>query len=399
MALTGSNVVKVGSFNQSVILDAIRRSDGISRIELAERTSLVPQTVTNICRRLLADGIIYEAGKTSGSVGKPRTLLRLRGDGRFAVGVLLDPAQITIVLLDLTGTVEARVHLPTPPPDDPARVIRTISEQVGSLIAGAGVDPANVLGIGVAAPGPLDLEAGTILNPPYLPGWDRVFLRDDLASVTGLPVILEKDVVAAVVAKTWQGAEAVDALGVIYVGTGIGVGVSLGGEVIRGASGNAGEIGHIVVDPSGPRCACGQRGCVAVVSSPTALVERLGDGASPTDLLGSFADLVEAPSDTEHARIVDAALDGIARLATVVVDLYDLDHLVFGGPFWEPLRDRFREFSLPRLQDAPVARRIHGIRIDDSVLGEDLGAIGAGSLVLDRLLSPRTSSLVFDPTG
>lgn len=394
MVKTGSNLVKVGSFNQTVILDAIRRSDGISRIELAQRTNLVPQTVTNICRRLLAEGLIVEAGKTSGSMGKPRTILRMRPEGRFVVGVLLDPAQITVVLLDLTGVIRARQSLPTPPPDNPERVIATIAEQVAHIVRDGSVDRDRLLGVGVAAPGPIDLAAGAIDSPPHLPGWDRVPLRGELEAATGLPVVLDKDVVAAVVAETWRGSSRPrEALGLLYVGTGIGVGVSINGEVVRGSSGNAGEVGHIVVDPDGPRCYCGLRGCVAVTSAPGALVERLYGRVPAADIGRALERIVAGPLTAKSADVVGAALDGVARLTLVVADLYDLDRVVFGGPFWQYLRQLFSERALPMLREAPVAHRIHGVEMEHSALEEDLGAVGAGSLVLDRFLSPRTSSL------
>lgn len=205
---TGSNLVRVGSYNQAVVLDAVRRAKSISRVEIAELTGLATQTVTNICRRLLADGYIAEAGKVASGMGKPRTALEPNPGSYHALGVLFDPDASSIVLLDLAGQVRARAGFSHSYTEDPPDVVAAIAAQVQHLLDGTGVDPSRVLGIGVGAPGPLDVEAGMLHDPPNLPLWHDVHLRDRLADATALPVVLAKDVVAAAVAESWYGSGA-----------------------------------------------------------------------------------------------------------------------------------------------------------------------------------------------
>lgn len=403
-ASKGSNLERVGSFNQALILDSVRRAGTISRVELAEITGLVPQTVTNICRRLLREGLIVESGKSSVGPGKPRTLLRLNPRARVAVGVHLDPAVITVVLLDLDGAILARRQLTTPSVAQPERVIADIAREVALVIEEAGVRPGQALGVGVGAPGPIDLRRGLIDSPPNLPAWDQAPLRDSLALATGLPVILDKDVVAAVVAENWNDAAGRHgATALVYVGTGIGAGLMVDGEVVRGASGNAGEVGHIMVDPDGPPCPCGGRGCVAVSVAPSALVRRartvgleLPVDADPTSAAAVAALFALAEGGDALAReLVDVAARGLVRMAMVIIDLHDIDRLVFGGPFWSLFRRAVIEVALPAVRSSPAAHPIHEVQVVESHLGHDMGAVGAASLVLDRFLSPRPGDLTF----
>jgi predicted NBD/HSP70 family sugar kinase len=404
-----TNPVRIGSFNQTVVLDAIRRSSGLSRVELAASTGLSAQAVTNICRRLIAAGLVREAGTENVGRGKPRTMLRLEPGARLAVGVHLDPAVVTVALLDLEGTVLAQQSLATPSALDPPHAVATITSAVDAVIASAGADRERILGVGVAAPGPVDLRRGVVDNPPNLPGWHQVPLREELARATGLPVLLDKDVTAAAVAETWWGLPRRDGTtAVLYIGTGIGVGLVVDGEVVRGTSGNAGEVGHVVVDPDGPPCACGQRGCVAVALAPSALLERARQrGALPagsldetaaasTDATAALGELFDRADAGEPAArdVVAYAVTGIARLALVVTNLLDLDRLVLGGPYWARIAPYYLDRGPEQMAAGAAARLIHGVEVVGTSIGEHFGAVGAASLVLDHAFSVHPGSLV-----
>ncbi len=271
----GTNLPAIGGYNRTVVLDAVRRAaEGASRSEVAERTGLSAQTVTNVTRRLIDEGLVREGGTVIRGPGKPRTLLHLVADGRFAVGVHVDPAVITSVLLDLEGTVLRHVSSPTPSASRPDEVVALVARLVDGLIADAGVDRQAVLGVGLAAPGPIDVGAGLVLDPPMLPRWRHVPLRSALSTATGLPVLLEKDVTAAAVAELWFGPGDRRHLAFVYYGTGFGTGLVLGGEPVRGASSNAGDAGHIMVASRGRRCTCGRVGCVGELITPHALVRQ-----------------------------------------------------------------------------------------------------------------------------
>ncbi|MFJ6280477.1 ROK family transcriptional regulator [Arthrobacter subterraneus] len=395
----------MGDFNQSVILDAIRRSsDGLSRVELVDLIGLSPQAVSNITRRLLAEELIVEAGKSGSGPGKPRTILRINPSGRYAIGVHLDPALMTVLLMDLMGVVLHRRVRETPQGTEPGEIIDAIAGEVSALLAESPVDPARIEGIGVAPPGPIDQPAGAVVDPPLLLGWHRVPLRDALAEATGMPVFVEKDVIAAAVAEIWGGGqESTQSFVFVYIGTGIGSGIVVNGEVMRGTSGNAGEIGHIVTDPNGPECACGMRGCIAVTCDPLSLVleaERLGVLSEERHRNGDVADgllqlcAAADQGDDLAIEILNRAAVRTARAVSVLANALDVDRVVFGGPFWEPLASRYLEVVPSSLLDFRAARSIHPVEVVSTGIGDDVAAVGAACLMLERTLGPRAERLM-----
>ena len=404
----GTNLPRMGDFNQSVILEAIRRSgSGLSRIELSDATGLSAQTVTNITRRLLDDGLIIEAGRTINGPGKPRVTLRLVADSRFSVGVHLDPAVITFVLLDLAGAVVRR-RVARTSAKDPHRIVEAMAAAIDELVDDSGVDRSLIAGIGVAAPGPLDSARGTVIDPPKLEGWQRVPLRSVLAEATGMPVILEKDTTAAAVGELWTGQGPPDeSFLFVYLGTGIGAALVRAGESVPGSSRNFGEVGHIVVDPDGPSCSCGSRGCVEVVCTPQAIVARAEQaGVIPGGQLPSAPDAVEASFRIlcEHAAVGDGPALGVLRAAagdlTVLIaaltNILDVDRVVLGGPFWSLLAPVYLQEIPVQLDRRSATRALRTLPVDGTIVGDDVGAVGAACVVLDSVLTPRASDLYLE---
>lgn len=176
----GTNLARIGDFNEAVLIDTIRRSpNGVSRVELVEATGLSPQTISNIVRRMIDARMIVEGERLrDGGMGKPRTLLRLDPTGAYAVGVHLDPRVMTFVLLNLHGHVIRHMSRATPTAAAPDDVLAQVHEAVRSLVDDAGIERTRLTGIGFASPGPIDVERGIVLDPPHLPGWRNVPLRD-----------------------------------------------------------------------------------------------------------------------------------------------------------------------------------------------------------------------------
>lgn len=404
----GSNLPAVGGYNQAVILDAVRRAtEGVSRIEVATSTGLSAQTVTNIVRRLIHDGLVMEAGTRGNGVGKPRTILRLEPGGRFAVGVHLDPSVITLVLLNLAGEVVAHRTLKTTPEARASRTVARIARAVSELVTRSGVDAERIMGVGIAAPGPIDTATGVVLNPPLLTGWHDVPVRDELAAALGLPVILEKDVTAAVIAELWMdtAGERTDTA-FMYCGTGIGLGVISGGEVLRGFSNNAGDVGSIIVGDISSEVEgedSTSRGRLGWALSPRLMVDHAiedgvveGDAATMTiaEVAAAYAQMLRSDDDPRVARFVDAAVAEIARAMLILVNLLDVDHVVFGGPYFAPLSEAVLGRVPDLVMGSPLYRLPHEVTFSESTIGEDVAAIGAACLVLDDILSPRPQAFL-----
>ncbi|MFF5935540.1 ROK family protein [Streptomyces sp. NPDC012508] len=328
---TGVNLPALRSHNAALVLDLLRTAgeDGISRLELAERTGLTPQAVSKITARLRAEGLAREAGHRASTGGKPRTVLRLVPTAAYAVGVHLDRDELTAVLVDLAGVRVAARRTPLDLGAGAEAVFTAVEREIDAVRedgavrevgavpedaavrdeVSAGVnasvpspDPA-VLGVGVAMPGPLDHVAGTPGRVTGHPAWEGVPLRDELTRRLGLPVALDKDTNAAALGLALHpGAPASDSFAYLHLGTGLGSGLVLGGALHRGARTGAGEFGHQTVLLDGPPCGCGGRGCLEVLC--LAAVAR-GDVPEAARVLGT----------------------GAANL----VRLLDIDRVVLGG--------------------------------------------------------------------
>ncbi|OIH98073.1 MULTISPECIES: ROK family transcriptional regulator [unclassified Curtobacterium] len=411
----GANLPSIGGFNRTVVLDAVRRSpDGLSRVELASRTGLSAQTVSNVTRFLIEAGMIVESGTVVSGRGKPRTILRLEPGSRYAVGVHVDPAVVTYVLLDLAGAVVASTTTSTPTADDPSEVVRTVASAVRGLVAEAGIDVDAVLGIGIASPGPIDVDAGIVVDPPFLPRWRDVPLREALAEATGHPVLLEKDVTAAAVGEMFlAGESAARNFAFVYFGTGFGVGLVLDHEPVRGVGSNAGDAGHIMVDQgalAGTPDSAGTRGEVGAAVAPDRLVRIARErgvrftggtvgGTAPVAadaVNAAWDELAAAIDDGDAAAVTLAAQAGavMGQAVVLIVNLLDVDRVVFGGPFWSRIASAALPAARAAIVDSPLLVPKHPVAVVESDRGADVAAVGAACLVLDAALSPRASALL-----
>ncbi|WP_394768518.1 ROK family protein [Lacisediminihabitans sp.] len=402
--LRGSNLLRLADYNQAVILDLIRREPGRSRADLQRTSGLASQTISNITRRLIDAEMIRESEPSDAVRGRPSIPLAVNGNGAFAVGVHVDPARLTILLLDVAGEVRHRQQLRTPQATNPDEMTALIAVSTGRLIRESGIDRDRVLGLGIAVPGPLDVITGVVLDPPQLPMWRDVRLRADLHDATGMPVLLDKDVTASAAAELRKSADP-DFL-FIYLGSGVGASVVTQGQVLRGASNNIGEIGDILVDAAAEDLGwSGRRGGLAAACVPEALViQAVQAGLMPLPDLTDYLAIDDACTALCELAVggdavASAILHRAARRAAVgigvLVNFIDVPRVVLGGPTWNRLSGAF----LPVLEDA-VRRELvvsrEAFTVVGSAVGEQIAAQGAAELVMDHFLAPRASVLVMD---
>lgn len=425
--------------NRGTVLTTLRNSDGLTRAEIVRYTRISPQTVSNVVRRLMADGLVRETGTLApDGRGRPGTTLSLNPSGRFAIGVHIDPATLGVVALDLTGQTICDHYEPLPHPTHPEASLAAVASRIQAVIAEVGLPVDRLLGVGVAAPGPLDDDAGTV-SPPLLPAWHSVPVRDVLHHHLRLPVTLHKDIAAAAQAHLWQAAPTVGhSFMFLYVGAGIALTVALGGQVWTGMSGNAGEVGHFPVttpqlahrsgarltDAPTPECSCGRGDCLGARLGAQDLVRRgraLGlplpdpepaeggaashgaaspsHGAASPSQAGTRQAVAPSASDLAVHELVRLAVEGdrtasalmhqaatgVTGTARAVAELLDLDTLVIGGPQWNAIRPVVE----PAVRSALERHTVHGvarpIRTISSPLEWRSAAVGAGCLTLSEV--------------
>jgi predicted NBD/HSP70 family sugar kinase len=398
----GANSPLVGSYNRQVVLETIRVLGPTSRVEIAGTTGLTAQTVSAIVRRLLADGLVSEAGQGEPTGGKPRTLLRINAQAGHAVGVQIDPREASFVVADLDGAVIARARRDIRPHTPPEDVVGMVADQVRRVIAAAGLPESRISGVGIACPGPIDQGKGLVLQPPNLPGWGQFPLRDALTEACGFEVTMGHDATGAAIGEHWVGGTAhARNFAFVFLGTGVGTGIFLDGQVYSGTTSNAGEFGHISIDRRGRPCVCGNRGCVEVYCSPAAIVaeNRRREGrpavSGGADLLAEYRSLCRdaASGDTVAAAVFRDAADVLGSAAVSLVNLLDLELIVLGGTSLDGVGELYRAAVEQAVRERTIARQARDVRVTVSGSGLEAGALGAASLVFYRAYSPRLGAL------
>jgi len=310
------------------------------------------------------------------------------------IGIDLGGTNIKAGAVTNEGQVLLRDRETTPTPSGPAAVVDAISAVVRRCKAQLEEQGRRVVGVGVGSPGTIDLESGTVLFSPNLTGWDDVPLKAMLEEKLGLPCALENDANAAALAEQWVGAgRSADSLVMFTLGTGIGGGIVLEGKVWHGTGGFAGEIGHMSIDPDGPQCGCGNRGCIEAYASATAMVRRMQEAIEA----GQETVLAQKSGDFTSRDIYEAALAGdeaarenfeaTARYLGVAVSniLHILNPAVVvlsggvtasGDMLMVPLKDEVKR----RTMEAPY----RDARICFAELGEDAGFIGAARCFMNQ---------------
>ena len=183
-----ANLTFLRDYNDATVLGLARRGEALTRVELAERSGLTPQAVSKIVTRLIADGLLVEAGRRNVGVGKPRTVLSLVAHSRFALGAQVERDELRVVLADLSGAVVDRAVVDLPPAFGVPAFVDELARQVDVLLGRNEVPAERLLGVGIGFVGPLDHRDGVVHDATGLAGWHDVPLRDLAAQRLGLPV-------------------------------------------------------------------------------------------------------------------------------------------------------------------------------------------------------------------
>lgn len=397
---SGVNQIDLGSFNECVVIETVRLSGTITRGEIAHRTGLTQQSVSRIARSLLDRGILIEDAQLRATSGKPRTPVRLRGAAAHALGIHIDPELLTAVVIDLDGAIVCTRTRSVSADTDPAEFVERVAALGRETLAEAGgaVRPEGFLGIGVAVPGPVDIASGTVLGPPLMSAWGDLPLLYLLKDHFPCPVIMEKDSTAAAAGERWIGRDrrARD-FAYLYLGTGVGTGLYLNGDIYRGVSANAGEFGQLCAIALGRVDEDGRPEILPECNPPVSVPELAARGglrpAATTS--GSTAAYLAvgraaAAGDRAAAAAVREVAQAVGRGALGLIDLLDIDLIVLGGPFFtEDLADFYLAEIARTVNEYPTARRLRRVEVEPSVLSAGAAAVGAASTIFHATFTPR----------
>lgn len=389
-----------GPGSRALVVDVIRSSGPISRVELVEVTGLTQPTISNIVRRLIDDGVVRETGATVATGGKPRTLLVINSHAAYGVGIHVGADAFTCVVTDTRGGTVGRQLVAMPANERPNGVVAALAALYQDVTKGLGLLPQSVAGLAVVGPGPVDVAQGRFLALPGLQGWADLNLARRLAAELGVPVLVDSDAAAAAVGEFWgRRVSRERTFGCLYMNSGIGSGVVLDGALHRGASSNGGKIGHVAVVRDGRPCYCGNHGCLERHASPAVLVEQarqtpdLGArlGIQPEDPDARAFDVLARAAiygDDQARALVDESADLVAEGAVTLANLWDLDTLVLAGPGFAVAGSIYVSRIRDRLSERAFSREVHDVQVDLSSNPRDSAAIGGAALVLQGSVAP-----------
>ncbi|MFB9984611.1 ROK family protein [Mesorhizobium kowhaii] len=328
-AIAGTNLEQAKSHNRRVVIEAIRTNGALSRAAIARLTALSTQTISNIVEELEREQLLSAQATLKGARGQPAVPYSINPDGGYSIGLQLDHQLAVGVITDLSGTVRARIERPVDRPT-PAQAMPLLATIGGDLMRKFRFDRNRLLGIGMAMPGPFDVEGMTSVGPTALPGWQDFPVAEELQRLTGIPVTVENDATAAAIGERLYGvARNLSSFVYLFIGTGLGAGLFLDGHLYKGSRHNAGEIGHMIVKPGGLECGCGKRGCLERYVSLRAAYECLEipdpDHASPELLQALLAN-----GDSLEAWVAQA-IDPLRQAINMLELALDPETVVLGG--------------------------------------------------------------------
>jgi predicted NBD/HSP70 family sugar kinase len=375
--------------NLSLVLGHVHRDGALTRAELTQRLHLSRSTVGALVGDLAQLGLVEEVVPSGGArVGRPSHVVAPHAAGPYAVGVDIDVAHVTVAAIGLGGVIATRELVSTgSEPSRPEEIVALIADTLPRLRQTVDL-PGRVCGVGVSVPGTVDLTSGRVSVAPNL-GWADVELRAMIADALpgDVPVFVGNDADLAVLAEHQRG-NARDCDDVVFLmgRIGVGAGILIGGVPVHGRDGHAGEIGHNVLDPSGPLCHCGKRGCIETFLGENTLLELAGRDLPRTDakVAALFKDAREGEAGA--LRAIEAAAEPLGRAIANLLNMLNPERVLLGGSMGEVL-----ELARPEVE-AAVARYTFGEVSPADLLalpafGTDSALLGAGEVAFTDLLA------------
>ncbi|WP_369374719.1 ROK family protein [Promicromonospora sp. Populi] len=299
-----------------------------SRTALAHDTGLTPGAITRAVRPLLAAGLVHETGdraSTDGALGRPATMVTVQAGAHQVIGVKVTGDQLFGVVCDLRCEVLDEVTVPVGD-----RRPEALIQQITDLVAGLRADRPTVGSVGLAVSGDVDAGSGHVAYSPFL-GWHDVPLGAQVAERTGLATTVENDVRALLTGERWYGVgRGLSSLALVTVGAGIGCALLVNGQVVHGSFGVAGEVGHVLVDPDGPLCHCGNRGCVEAIAGSAGILDRMAQAGFGALGIGDVADLARS-GQSDAVRVLGDAGRAVGIGIATIANLVGAQHIVITG--------------------------------------------------------------------
>jgi glucokinase-like ROK family protein len=376
------------------LLQTVFWSPGISRNALAGRLGFSRSKANALAAGLVEQGMLEETGLQDSSGGRrPETLQLARSLG-VLIGVDLGATSLDVAVMRSDLTVLTRHAEEADVRADPGVLLARVRDVMRELLARTGVPARSLISIGMGVPGPVDFASAQLVNPPLMPKWDGFSIRDYLGEAFSAPVFVDNDVNLMALGELWRLQRSLPNFLVIKVGTGIGCGIVCHGEVYRGANGSAGDVGHICVDQAGPRCHCGNLGCVEAMAAAPAIT-RLATEAAQAGESAALAEMLRASGSLSAIDVGQASRNGdaaanaiiqragslIGQMLASVVNFFNPSHVFIGGGVTQ-IGPLLLASVRQSVYHRSLALSTRHLEIQYTPLGAQGGLVGAGALAM-----------------
>lgn len=316
---TGFNQEKIQSMNRTLLLNLLRKEGVCSRAHLASISQLKQATITYLINDFMKWNIVKETGLISGNKGRRSIGITINDQNYGVLAVRLARKNYSVGIFDLSGKVVELIRTDTPSDFTPEQVLSSIIEQGHKLIAK--MPDRKILLIGMALPGPYSFKKGRIQLMTGVAGWDEIDIKMQMEEQFQIPVLIEQDANCGALAQFWYTDIPMqdELLVYIAVGQGIGAGIISNGEIVHGAIGAAGEIGHTTINFNGPKCSCGNTGCLETYCSSIVFTNKVNQAFQPTPAF-SFKD-AWALMQSKNPTVIDIYKDICDKLSIGIINI------------------------------------------------------------------------------
>jgi len=387
------------------ILRTIRDLGPVSRVQIQRKTKLSWGTITTSIKELLERDIVKEIGAVNTGVGRRPVELDINIERNFALGVRLGSTLLRSVLLNAKREVIGYLKAPVDSLGSKEAILKQLYDITEKTMKEFSITIDKVAGIGIAAPGAVNAEEGICLYAPHHPAWKNVPLKSLLEDRFGVPCLVEHVNNCFALSEKWFGlGKGSNNFLCVLLGTGISVGIIINGEVYRGADGTAGEFGHIIIDPAGPKCVCGNNGCLEVYASGVAISKQAAEMVSKygdpkileiaegkiENITGETVFLAAREGDKIALQLFEKVGHFLGIGISNLINLFNPEYIVLGGRI-----SIASEFFLPKMKETIEERAWHAsrrdLKISDLLVGKG-GALGAAGMILNKIYN---SDLLF----
>ena len=389
----------MAQMNRSMVFDLIRRKGPISRAEIARTIGLSIPTVMKITEEFSHKQFVQDVGKGESSGGKRPELLELVPDSKYIIGVGVGRSKTNVLMMNLAGEVFIREIMETGGTAVPEVWISRLIQVIENVIRESGLSRKQILGMGIGMPGILDEKSGKVLFSPDFK-WENVDMLTPIRERFKMDITIENANRALAMGEYYFGA-GVDSRNflVVNLGHGIGSAIMREGEFYRGSSGSSGEIGHIILEKNGPKCNCGNLGCLEAIASGNAIARDAkiavleGNATKIMELVNEDINRIEAKTVFEAARlgdrlaiqITERAMQYIGIGLANYINLLDPDLIIlFGG--LTNAGDIFLKKVKEVLRERQMKFAGRQVKLVISQMGENGTAVGSASLVLKKFI-------------